>query len=241
VAGNEKKYLSLAEVRNKYNIVNQTFNDIQTIYMLLNRLTGNLFDTDLLLAKQDNLFVSRQKQAKIVARNPGDDRVFPFNTVELQRYSSKHEIDIEKATIHIGPYANELARSFNALALTIGSDIFFRDKAYNPGSEEGRKVIAHELTHVAQHTERRITKNVSRETLEAEAGFAEKKEVYDKNAIVVLNIRGNRYMFSRSKMEYYANKVSVYIKNRVMEQKYILEEKEYLKLLYAYEKWIKEG
>ncbi|NEP28586.1 DUF4157 domain-containing protein, partial [Moorena sp. SIO3I6] len=39
-----------------------------------------------------------------------------------------------------------------ARAFTTGKDIFFRQGEYNPGSQEGKKLIAHELTHVVQQT-----------------------------------------------------------------------------------------
>ncbi|MEE0999379.1 MAG: DUF4157 domain-containing protein [Treponemataceae bacterium] len=31
---------------------------------------------------------------------------------------------------------------------TLGKDIYFRNKAYKPETEEGRKILAHELTHI---------------------------------------------------------------------------------------------
>ena len=130
-----ENHLSLDEVKERYSIVGKTFKDIRKMFIQLDSIAGNLYETDLMLVKHDNQTLNRQRPSKKVFRTPVNDRVFPFNTVELQRYSARHDIDIDKAMIHIGPYANELARSFNALALTIGSDIFFRDKAYNPGSE----------------------------------------------------------------------------------------------------------
>ena len=38
-----------------------------------------------------------------------------------------------------GPYADELARSLHTLALVLGTDIFFRNGAYRPETEEGRQ------------------------------------------------------------------------------------------------------
>ena len=34
--------------------------------------------------------------------------------------------------------------------ITTGSDIFFRDSDYNPNSDTGKELLAHELTHVVQ-------------------------------------------------------------------------------------------
>ena len=41
-------------------------------------------------------------------------------------------------------------RQLGARAFTTGQDVFFREGEYSPGSDSGRKLIAHELTHVVQ-------------------------------------------------------------------------------------------
>ena len=45
----------------------------------------------------------------------------------------------------------------------LGTDIFFRNGAYRPETEEGRKILAHELTHVAQDKKREEYRGASRE------------------------------------------------------------------------------
>lgn len=54
--------------------------------------------------------------------------------------------------IHTDAPAHDLSLSLNARAFTTGSDIFFRQGEYNPGSASGRELLAHELTHVVQQT-----------------------------------------------------------------------------------------
>jgi hypothetical protein len=44
----------------------------------------------------------------------------------------------------------ESARAVNAQAYTLGRDIVFGEGRYKPGTNEGRRLIAHELTHVVQ-------------------------------------------------------------------------------------------
>ena len=83
-----------------------------------------------------------------------------------------------------GPYADELARSLHTLALVLGTDIFFRNGAYRPETEEGRKILAHELTHVAQNKKREEYRGASREELEGEAIEEERKETKDDDPIV---------------------------------------------------------
>ncbi|RKN84805.1 DUF4157 domain-containing protein [Paenibacillus ginsengarvi] len=52
--------------------------------------------------------------------------------------------------IHTDGKADRMARSIGASAFTTGSDIFFRQGQYNPGSRQGQELLGHELTHVVQ-------------------------------------------------------------------------------------------
>ncbi|WP_440898982.1 eCIS core domain-containing protein [Actinosynnema sp.] len=52
--------------------------------------------------------------------------------------------------VHTDGAAHSSARSVNAQAYTVGSDIVFQSGGYDPGSAAGRHVLAHELTHVVQ-------------------------------------------------------------------------------------------
>jgi uncharacterized protein DUF4157 len=58
--------------------------------------------------------------------------------------------DFSDVRIHDDAPAHELSKSVSAEAFTTGSDVFFKSGRYDPGSSEGRKLLAHELTHVAQ-------------------------------------------------------------------------------------------
>jgi outer membrane protein OmpA-like peptidoglycan-associated protein len=58
--------------------------------------------------------------------------------------------DFSGVRIHSDSSANALADSFGANALTKGEDIYFNSDRYDPASDEGRGLIAHELTHVTQ-------------------------------------------------------------------------------------------
>jgi hypothetical protein len=58
--------------------------------------------------------------------------------------------DFRAVRIHADAHANMLARSIHALAFTTGKDIFFATGRYDTQSEGGRRLLAHELTHVLQ-------------------------------------------------------------------------------------------
>lgn len=58
--------------------------------------------------------------------------------------------DFGDVKVHTGPESHALNEQLSAKAFTTGSDIFFREGAYDPGSSGGQELLAHELTHVVQ-------------------------------------------------------------------------------------------
>src|SRR5947209_2505170 len=60
--------------------------------------------------------------------------------------------DFSQLRVHTYERAAESARSVNALAYTAGQDVGFGGGQYEPGTMEGKKLLAHELTHVVQQS-----------------------------------------------------------------------------------------
>src|SRR6185437_13442550 len=58
--------------------------------------------------------------------------------------------DFGDVRVHHDGSAQESAKSVNAQAYTVGSNIVFQRDKYDPASDAGRHMIAHELTHVVQ-------------------------------------------------------------------------------------------
>jgi hypothetical protein len=58
--------------------------------------------------------------------------------------------DFSQVRIHAGPRAAESARAIGAKAFTVSNSIVFGEGAYSPNSSAGRRLLAHELTHVVQ-------------------------------------------------------------------------------------------
>jgi hypothetical protein len=58
--------------------------------------------------------------------------------------------DFGDVRVHTDDHAHESARSVNAHAYTVGSNVVFQRDRYDPSSSEGRTMLAHELTHVVQ-------------------------------------------------------------------------------------------
>ncbi len=58
--------------------------------------------------------------------------------------------DFSQVRIHTGIRAAESAQAIQAKAYTSGRDIVFGSGEYQPGSEGGKRLLAHELVHVGQ-------------------------------------------------------------------------------------------
>ena len=60
--------------------------------------------------------------------------------------------DFSGVRVHTDANADALSRSVQAEAFTTGSDVFFRSGKFAPESTDGRRLLAHELTHVVQQS-----------------------------------------------------------------------------------------
>lgn len=61
--------------------------------------------------------------------------------------------DFSQVRVHNGAKAAESARAVNAMAYTVGRDVVFGPGQYATGTQAGRRLLAHELTHVVQQRE----------------------------------------------------------------------------------------
>jgi hypothetical protein len=87
--------------------------------------------------------VARSIQSRLGAGEPiaGSTRAF----MEL-----RFGIDLNDVRVHTDGKAAESARAVNALAFTVGRDVVFGAGQYVQGTNTGRRLLAHELAHVAQ-------------------------------------------------------------------------------------------
>ena len=58
--------------------------------------------------------------------------------------------DLRGVNIHTGPQAHGMSESINAKAFTHGQDIYFKQGNYNPESNDGKELLAHEVAHTVQ-------------------------------------------------------------------------------------------
>ncbi|MEU9049151.1 DUF4157 domain-containing protein [Streptomyces sp. NPDC048384] len=59
--------------------------------------------------------------------------------------------DLSRVRLHTGRDAGQLTELLGADAVAVGQDVFFREGAFKPGTDEGRRLLAHELLHTVQN------------------------------------------------------------------------------------------
>jgi hypothetical protein len=74
----------------------------------------------------------------------------PLPESEQEFFEQRLGYDFSGVRIHTDPNAVQASRDIQAHAFTIGHNIAFNEGAYQPGTTAGRRLLAHELTHVVQ-------------------------------------------------------------------------------------------
>lgn len=83
-----------------------------------------------------------------VLRSPGQ----PLDAATRAFMEPRFGHDFSRVRVHSGAAAEQSARDVDADAYTVGHDVVFGAGRLAPESHEGRRLLAHELTHVVQQT-----------------------------------------------------------------------------------------
>jgi hypothetical protein len=81
-----------------------------------------------------------------VLRSPGQ----PLDAETLSVFEPRFGHDFSQVRVHTDSNATQSARAVNARAYTVGRDIVFGGGQYAPETHQGRRLLAHELTHTVQ-------------------------------------------------------------------------------------------
>lgn len=85
----------------------------------------------------------------------------PLPASVLAEMERKFGQELSGVTIHNDQDAAELCKELHARAFTVGNDIYFAPGEFAPDTDNGRELLAHELTHVVQQSSG-INQKVSR-------------------------------------------------------------------------------
>jgi hypothetical protein len=84
---------------------------------------------------------------RIEAARGGGQPLDPASRATMERAFDTSFADVR---LHTGAEASALSREIGALAFTTGDDVFIRDDTASPDTEDGQRLLGHELTHVVQ-------------------------------------------------------------------------------------------
>jgi hypothetical protein len=83
---------------------------------------------------------------KLIPSSPGQ----PLDTTSRSYFEENFKEDFAQVRVHTDPEAVQAARALHAQAFTQGHDVYFDRNFYRPHTPQGRRLLAHELTHVVQ-------------------------------------------------------------------------------------------
>lgn len=190
--------------------------------------------------KRETKLVEYQYRERAVDRVLFRDRKHPLDTVIINDFNQKTGSNLGEVKILYGSGSDEYTRSRHALALAVADKIYFRNGAYKPETEEGRTLLVHELTHIAQHKNREDYKNVSRAELEQEAEINELNEKYNPDPLVAKKIGGKEYRFRKSVWKRIVNNAVKGLEQYIEGEEGRMPDGEYLELLLKYQKFMEE-
>jgi peptidoglycan hydrolase-like protein with peptidoglycan-binding domain len=101
-----------------------------------------------------------------VLSSPGQ----PLDAVTRSFMETRFGHDFSRVRVHTDGKAADSARAVKALAYTVGNDIAFASGQYAAGSSQGRRLLAHELSHVLQQTGASCHKRLQRVAQETGTG-----------------------------------------------------------------------
>ena len=100
-------------------------------------------------AQQDAAVVAPRTESKISALLGGGQ---PLSRSLRAFFEPRFGCDLSRVRLHTDTQAAHAANEVQARAFTIGTDLMFARGQLSPGTAEGKRLLAHELTHVLQQT-----------------------------------------------------------------------------------------
>ncbi len=138
------------EADNIANAVMQSRSEVQPqSFFLLQRKCAHCEEEEKLQRKEDNAGETKTHSSTenyINTLSGGK----PLGEEEKSFFEQRIGYDFSNVRVHNDSTANASAKEVNALAYAHGNHIVFGANEYQPATDDGKKLIAHELTHVVQ-------------------------------------------------------------------------------------------
>jgi outer membrane protein OmpA-like peptidoglycan-associated protein len=100
------------------------------------------------MTKPDGTQTASPQLSQGIESSKGSGSALPDTTRAEMEASFGH--DFSGVNVHTGQEATNLNKGLHAQAFTQGQDVYFNAGKYSPETTEGKRLLAHELTHVVQ-------------------------------------------------------------------------------------------
>ncbi len=118
--------------------------------LALQRAAGNRAVRQLLQSGTANPASAMRNVSPMMASRLRQSDGQPLDPATRAFMEHRFEGDFSQVQVHADTQAAQIAKDLNAEAFTTGQDIYFAQGAYSPTTQQGQRIIAHELAHVRQ-------------------------------------------------------------------------------------------
>jgi hypothetical protein len=110
--------------------------------------------------KEAGTHIASNSVSNQIQSTKGSGKALPSATKSFME--SRLGADFSNVNIHTDNKAANLSQELHAHAFTVGNDIYFNEGKFSPQSSDGKRLLAHELTHVLQQNAGLQTKLIQR-------------------------------------------------------------------------------
>ncbi|WP_414569494.1 eCIS core domain-containing protein [Nostoc sp. CCY 9925] len=93
--------------------------------------------------------------------------------------------DFSRVRVHTDSNASQMAQNLQAAAFTNGQDIYFNSGRYHPDSQTGKRLLAHELTHVLQQNSNHLSNSPQ------PTEFIKRRPIFQHSSLQISRISSN--------------------------------------------------
>jgi hypothetical protein len=137
-------------------------------------------DSELRLSEADGTATGTANTTSYIGTlNSGGGSKLPAETTQF--FYDRMGYNFENVNIHTGANATRSTKEVNAKAYAIDNNIVFNEGQYNPKTQEGKKLLAHELTHVVQNGDKTALKRAPDVKDEVQKNYSVSIEKGDKD------------------------------------------------------------
>ena len=176
-----------------------------------------------------------QYRSASVRNSSENNRIIPLDAITKSEFELERDTELGNTKIIYGHGSDEMLRSNGLVAFALANKIYIQTHKYKPETEEGRALLAHELTHVQQYSEKRINNQTSKEELEKEAEQVEKIIEYNPKKYREINFEGKKYKLTERKYRELMDEIRKRVEYQLEYNTMGLSDADYLKVLIQYQ------